>query len=41
MEWKIDLLTEQQHVVQMNKAIDDIMIVGLTSESLCSALCIN
>ena len=37
IEWRIDLLTEQQHVAHMTKAMDDIMIVGLTSES--SAMC--
>ena len=31
VEWRIDLLTEQQHVQLMTKAMDDIMIVGLTS----------
>ena len=33
LDWHIDLLTEQQHVAHMTKAIDDIMVVGLTSES--------
>lgn len=31
VEWRIALLTEQHHVAHMTKAIDDIMIVGLTS----------
>ena len=35
LDWHIDLLTEQQHVAQMTKAINDIMVVGLTSESSC------
>jgi len=33
IQWRIDLLTEQQHVAHMTKAIDDIMVVGLTSDS--------
>ena len=33
IQWRIDLLTEQQHVAHMDKAINDIMVVGLTSES--------
>ena len=32
-EWRIDLLTEAQHVGHMSKAIDDIMVVGYTSKS--------
>lgn len=30
-EWRIDLLTEAQHVGHMSKAIDDIMLVGYTN----------
>ena len=32
VQWRVDLLTEQQHVVLMQKAMDDIMVVGMTSE---------
>ena len=32
IQWRIDLLTEHQHVAHMDKAINDIMAVGLTSE---------
>lgn len=32
VQWRVDLLTEQQHVVHMQKAMDDIMVVGMTSE---------
>ena len=33
IEWRIDLLTEAQHVGLMSKAMGDIMVVGLTSKS--------
>ncbi|KAA6418943.1 MAG: hypothetical protein FRX49_11047, partial [Trebouxia sp. A1-2] len=31
IQWRIDLLTELEHVTHMTKAIDDIMVVGLTN----------
>ncbi len=38
IQWRIDLLTELEHVTHMTKAIDDIMVVGLTSRPSCSWL---
>jgi len=32
IQWRIDLLTEREHVAHMTKAIDNIMVVGLNSE---------
>ncbi len=38
IQWRIDLLTELENVTHMTKAIDDIMVVGLTSRPSCSWL---
>ena len=39
-EWRVDCLTEQQHVAHMTKAMDDIMTHSFTSNSSSALACL-